>query len=302
MIELINAIPFPDWLDPIILEIGPIKLGWYGLGYVVGVGLAFYYASRLVRKPVYWEPSRLARGELNRPNKRMLEDFAFYCMVGIMVGGRIGSILLYNTQYYIENPLDVFKVWEGGMAFHGGFLGVCAATFYVAKRYKISLWRWADMAAVGASIGIGLVRIANFINQELYGRATDVSWAFIFNTDPLSTPRHPSQLYEAFLEGLMIFLIIRILVTRFKALTYPGLCGGAFMLLYGIFRFSIEFVREPDPIPQISEYFTRGMAYSLPMIIIGALIITWTYRRGPVAPTQQTIDANTEATSEASTA
>jgi len=290
MIELINAIPFPSWLDPIILELGPIKLGWYGLGYVVGVGLAYYYATRLVKNAVYWVPNGTVRGALNRPTQRMLEDFAFYCMVGIMVGGRIGSILLYNTQYYIENPLDVFKVWEGGMAFHGGFLGVCAATLYVARRYKISLWRWADMAAVGAPLGILLVRLANFINQELYGRATDVSWAVIFNTDPLSTPRHPSQLYEAFLEGLMVFLIIRLLVTRFKALTYPGMCAGAFMLFYGIFRFSVEFVREPDPIPQISEYFTRGMAYSLPMVAVGLFIMIWSYRRGPVSEAAQTAD------------
>ncbi|MEP6342887.1 MAG: prolipoprotein diacylglyceryl transferase [Maricaulaceae bacterium] len=284
MIELINAIPFPDWLDPIIMKVGPLQLGWYGLGYVVGVGLAFYYATRLVKNSTYWIPNKPAHSPLKRPDPKMLEDFAFYCMVGIMVGGRLGSILLYNTADYIANPIEIFKVWKGGMAFHGGFLGVCVATLYVAKRYKISLWRWADMAAVGAPIGIFLVRIANFINQELWGRPTDVAWAFIFETDPLSLPRHPSQLYEAFLEGIMVFLIIRLLVTRFKALSYPGMCAGAFMLFYGIFRFSVEFVREPDRIPQISEYFTRGMAYSLPMIIIGAFIMMRSYKKGPFAP------------------
>ena len=284
MIELINSIPFPDWLDPIIMKIGPIQLGWYGLGYVVGVGLAFYYATRLVKNADYWVPNKPAHSPLKRPDAKMLEDFAFYCMVGIMVGGRLGSILLYNTVYYLENPIEIFKVWKGGMAFHGGFIGVCIATVFVARRYKISLWRWADMAAVGAPLGILLVRIANFINQELWGRPTDVAWAFIFETDALSLPRHPSQLYEAFLEGIMVFLIIRLLVTRFKALTYPGLCAGAFMLFYGIFRFSVEFFREPDPIPQISEYFTRGMAYSLPMILIGAFIMMRSYKKGPVAP------------------
>jgi len=284
MIKLIHAIPFPDWISPIIFEIGPVRLGWYGLAYVVGVALAYYYATRLVKNADYWKPSGIPSGPMARPTAKMLEDFAFYCMIGIMVGGRLGSILLYNPGQYLENPIEIFKIWKGGMAFHGGFIGVCLATVYVTRRYKISLWRWADMAAMGASIGIGLGRLANFTNQELWGRATDVSWAFIFQTDSLSLPRHPSQLYEAFLEGLMIFLIIRLLVTKFKALTYPGLSAGAFMLLYGIFRFSVEFVREPDPIPQISEYFTRGMAYSLPMIIIGAFIIWRSLKRGPVAP------------------
>ena len=284
MIELIHAIPFPDWLDPILLKIGPIRLGWYGLAYVAGVALAYYYAFRLVKKSAYWTPNKPTHSSLARPDAKMLEDFAFYCMIGIMVGGRIGSVLLYNTEQYIENPIEVFKIWKGGMAFHGGFIGVCLATLYVAKRYKISLWRWADMAAVGAPIGIGFGRLANFVNQELWGRPTEVAWAFIFQTDSSSLPRHPSQLYEAFLEGLMIFLILRLLVTRFKALTYPGLCAGAFMLLYGIFRFSVEFVREPDPIPQISEYFTRGMAYSLPMVFIGLFIIFRSLKPGPVAP------------------
>ena len=284
MIELIGAIPFPDWLDPVIFQAGPIRLGWYGLAYVAGVALAYYYASRLVKNPAYWTPNKPTHTSQARPDGKMLEDFAFYCMVGIMVGGRIGSVLLYNTDQYIENPIEVLKIWKGGMAFQGGFLGVCIATLYVSRRYKISLWRWADMAAMGASIGIGLGRLANFVNQELYGRTTDVSWAFIFNSDTLSLPRHPSQLYEAFLEGLVIFLVIRLLVTRFKALTYPGLSAGAFMLLYGVFRFSVEFVREPDPIPQISEHLTRGMAYSLPMIFIGAFIIWRSLKPGPVAP------------------
>lgn len=290
MIDIISAIPFPDWLDPVIVKLGPLRLGWYGLAYVAGVFFAYYYASRLVKHDPYWTPPKPATRELRRPNAKMLEDFAFYAMVGIMVGGRLGSALLYNPGQYLANPLEIFKIWKGGMAFHGGFIGVCIATLYVARVYKVSLWRWADMAAVGAAVGIGLGRLANFVNQELWGRTTDAPWAFVFETDSLSLPRHPSQLYEAFLEGLMIFLIIRLLVTRFKALTYPGLCAGAFMLLYGIFRFSVEFVREPDPIPQISEYFTRGMAYSLPMLIAGICIIIWSLKQGPasLAPPEET--------------
>ena len=184
MIELIHAIPFPDWLDPIIMKIGPLQLGWYGLAYVVGVGLAFYYASRLVKNPTYWIPNKPTHSSLARPDGKMLEDFAFYCMVGIMVGGRIGSVLLYNTEQYIENPIEVLKIWKGGMSFHGGFIGVCLATLYVSKRYKISLWRWADMAAMGASIGIGFGRLANFINQELWGRPTDVAVSYTHLTLP----------------------------------------------------------------------------------------------------------------------
>ncbi len=285
LFDLISAIPFPDWINETAIPLpGPLSIKWYGLGYIVGVILAFYYALRTTRLHDAWIPTGMTRGVDVIPNKEMLEDFAFYCLLGIMIGGRLGSILLYDTHKYIADPIAIFKVWEGGMAFHGGFLGVCAAAWFITRKYKASLWRWADMAAIGAPLGLFLVRIANFINQELYGRATDVPWAFIFEKDYTSMPRHPSQLYEAFLEGIVIFLVLFVLTRKTKILTKPGLSAGVFILLYGVFRTFVEFFREPDNIPQIHEYFTRGMLYSIPMIIIGLMIIIWASKRQPVAP------------------
>ena len=282
--DLITAIPFPTWIDDEAFPIGPLSIKWYGLGYIVGVLLAFLYAKRTAANKEYWIPKGMTRGADTIPNKEMLEDFAFYCLVGIIVGGRLGSILLYDISKYIDNPLAVFKIWEGGMAFHGGFLGVCAAAWFITRKYKASLWRWADMAAIGAPLGLFLVRLANFANQELWGRPTDVPWAIVFRIDKDAHPRHPSQLYEAFLEGIVIFLVLYVLTRKTKILTKPGLSAGVFIFLYGVFRTFVEFFREPDNIPQIHEYFTRGMLYSVPMIIIGLMIILWAGKRQPVAP------------------
>jgi len=160
---------------------------------------------------------------------------------------------------------------------------VCAAIFYMHWRKKLDLWRIADMAAIGAPLGILAVRfLGNFVNQELYGRVTDVPWGFIFAKAPDSLPRHPSQLYEAFLEGIVIFFVLRFLCTKYKALTKPGICAGAFILMYGFFRFCVEFVREPDA--ALFGPLTRGMTYSLPMVFIGLAIVIWAKRRAPVSP------------------
>ena len=281
--SLISAIPFPSWLSEDIFSIGPITLKWYGLSYVIGLFGAYWYAAKITARKDVWLADGVTRGPELIPNKDMLSDLMFYCLIGIIAGGRLGYILLYSPSTFLT-PLEVIKVWQGGMSFHGGFLGVCAAVYYMHWRKKISLWRVADMAAIGAPIGLGAVRfLGNFINQELYGRVTDMPWGVIFNTAPDSQPRHPSQLYEAFLEGLMIWLILRILCTRFKALTKPGLCAGAFIMLYGLFRFAVEFVREPDNIAQFGP-LTRGMAYSLPMFIIGLMIVLWAAKRPPVSP------------------
>lgn len=284
IISLINAIEFPNWISDTAFTIPfinwPVK--WYGISYLIGIYLAYRWAVRTVAKKEIWRPAAGTRGNEPVPNKIRLEDFAFLCLLGIMLGGRIGYIFLYDLKGTLLDPISIFKVWEGGMSFHGGFIGVCIAAWWITRKDKISLWRWADMAAIGAPLGLGSVRLANFVNQELYGRTTDVSWAFIFKTDPQLLPRHPSQLYEAFLEGLMIFLIIWYATRKHKALTKPGLCAGLFFLCYGVFRTFVEFFREPDA----SLFFgiTRGMAYSIPMIIIGLLIVRWAARRPPVAP------------------
>ena len=297
LLQIIQAIPFPDWISDTAIPITDnFGIKWYGISYVVGIMAAYFYARRSMEKKDLWIPNGVTRGNELIPNRKLLEDFAFFCMLGIFLGGRLGSIILYNPEQYLADPISIFKIWEGGMAFHGGFTGVCLAVWYITRKYNITLWRWADLAAIGAPLGIFCVRLANFVNQELYGRTTDVPWAFRFNTDPTSQPRHPSQLYEAALEGIAIFLIIRFFTHSRKALTKPGTAAGLFFLLYGLFRIFVEFFREPDRIPQIHHYFTRGMAYSLPMVIIGITILLWAMKRPPVAPkrmAEETADEQT---------
>ena len=283
ILSIISAIDFPTWLREDIFTIGKFSLKWYGVGYIVGLFGAYLYAVRLTKRRDIWIPDGATRVPEIVPTESILSDLMFYCLIGIIVGGRLGFVTLYSPETFLT-PIEVFKIWEGGMSFHGGFLGVVAACAYASWRHKIDKFRIGDMASVGAPIGLGVVRLfGNFINQELWGRETTVPWGMIFPKDDDSLIRHPSQLYEAFLEGLILFLILRILVVRYKALTKPGIIFGALMFFYGLFRFSIEFVREPDPIPQFG-LLTRGMAYSLPMIIAGAILIYWAYRRAPVSP------------------
>ena len=283
MIDLINAITFPDWISPDAISIGSFSVKWYGLAYIAGLYGAYFYAASLVKKRDIWIADVATRQPELVPTKIMLQDLMMYCLIGIIVGGRLGYVALYSPSMFVNAPLDVFKVWQGGMAFHGGFLGVCGAVIYASWKKKLGLARIADMAAVGAPLGLLAVRFfGNFVNQELYGRVTDVPWAFIFSTAPDSQPRHPSQLYEAFLEGIVIFLVLRFLCLKFKALTKPGLCAGMFVLLYGVFRFSVEFVREPDA--TMFGPLTRGMTYSLPMVFVGLAVVFWANRRTPVSP------------------
>ena len=279
------SIPFPSWISDTAIPLpGPLSIKWYGLGYIAGLFLALFYTIRTCRNESIWIPNKPAPQSALIPNKHMLEDFMFFSLIGIMVGGRLGSVLLYDLDKYIKDPIAIFKVWEGGMAFHGGFLGVCLAAIYMAKSHKLRLMRVADLAAISAPFGLFLVRLANFANQELYGRITKVAWAFRFDSDPTGSPRHPSQLYEAFLEGIVIFTVLWIASRKFKSLTRPGLSTGLFLLMYGSFRIFVENFREPDPIPQISAHITRGMAYSLPMVIIGLIVVFWALNRPPVSP------------------
>lgn len=295
---LARAIPFPDWISPNVFSIGKFSLKWYGLSYIVGIFLALLYAVRVSRRRDLWIPDGVTRGAAIVPNKVQLDDLMIYTLVGIMVGGRLGSVLLYTPEMIVNDPIAIFKVWEGGMAFHGGFMGVCLAVWIFAKKRGIELWRVADMAAIGAPLGIFMVRLfGNFVNQELYGRATDVAWAFVFHSDPTSKPRHPSQLYEAALEGIALWLLIRVFTHKYKVLTKPGTAAGIFFLGYGVFRIFVEFFREPDA--ALFGPFTRGMSYSLPMVLIGVFIIIWAQRRPPVAPKRiQTETPNEEAPAE----
>jgi len=282
ILSLISAIDFPSWLREDIFTIGSFSLKWYGVGYFVGIYLAYFYAVRLTKRRDIWIPDGATRLPETVPNRAILDDLMIYCFLGIILGGRLGYVTLYSPETFLT-PVEVLKIWEGGMSFHGGFLGVVFAGLYASWRHKIGAFRIGDMASVGAPIGLGIVRLfGNFINQELWGRPTDVPWAVRFPKDPDFLPRHPSQLYEAFLEGLILFLILRFLAVRYKALTKPGIIFGSLVFFYGLFRFSIEFVREPDA--TLFGPLTRGMAYSLPMIVVGAIIIIWAYRRAPVSP------------------
>lgn len=258
------ALPFPN-IDPVIVQIGPLGIHWYGLGYVVGILFAWWYAKRLVTTPRLWPNGVLPM----KPED--IDDFLVWAAVGVVLGGRTGYILFYDLSRYIANPLDILAVWQGGMSFHGGLLGVTLALFLFARKRGIYVWSLVDVVAAGVPVGLGLVRVANFINSELWGRTTDVPWAVEF---PTGGPflRHPSQLYEALLEGLVLFVVLRILThSRLNKLKTPGFVAGAFVAGYGAARIFVEFFREPDQ--QLGYLFggwlTMGMVLSLPMVLIG---------------------------------
>ena len=209
------ALPFPD-IDPVIVQIGPLAIHWYGVGYVVGILFAWWYAKRLVTNPRLWPEGVKPM----RPED--LDDFLVWAAVGVVLGGRVGYILFYDLARYLANPLDIFAVWQGGMSFHGGFVGTTLAMILFARSRGIGIWTMFDVIAAGVPVGLGLVRVTNFINSELWGRPTDVPWAFEFpNGGPF--PRHPSQLYEAALEGLVLFLVLRLLTHSFLKLKNAGL-------------------------------------------------------------------------------
>lgn len=259
----LSALAFPN-IDPIIFSIGPLAVHWYGLGYIVGILFAWWYGKLLLSRNTLWKD--------NQPPMKpvVLDDFVFWAAIGIVVGGRLGYVLFYNLSFYIQNPLDIIAIWDGGMSFHGGIIGTTLAMYLYAKSRAISVWSMFDTIAAGVPIGLGLVRIANFINSELWGRTTDVAWAFYFpNGGPL--PRHPSQLYEAFLEGFVLFFVLFILIWVFKKLKKPGFIAGAFVAGYGLSRIAVEFFREPDA--QIGylagNWLTMGMVLSTPMVLLG---------------------------------
>ena len=257
------ALPFPD-IDPVIVRIGPLAVHWYGLAYVVGILFGWWYAKRLITNPRLWP-------EGSRPMKpEDIDDLLVWAALGIVLGGRVGYILFYDFQRYLTNPLDIFAVWQGGMSFHGGFLGTTLAMILFARSRGIKVWSLFDVVAAGVPIALGLVRLTNFINSELWGRPTDVAWAFVFPNGGVDA-RHPSQLYEAALEGLVLFLVLRLLTHSFLKLKMPGFVAGAFVAGYALSRILVEFFREPDP--QLGYLFggwlTMGMVLSTPMLLAG---------------------------------
>jgi len=272
------AIPFPAF-DPVLIEIGPFSLRWYALAYIVGIFLGWWYAKRLVGNQRLWGPA----GSPMTPAD--IDDFVVWCTLGIILGGRIGYVLFYDLPRYTAHPLEVFALWQGGMSFHGGFLGTVLAMVLFSRVRRIPTWSLIDVIAPSVTFGLFLGRLANFVNGELFGRVTDVPWAIIFPAGG-PEPRHPSQLYEAGLEGVALFIVLRILTHRYHKLQTPGFVSGAFATGYGVARTFVEFFRQPDiQIGYLAGGLTMGMLLSIPMIFAGIALMVWASRRKPAAHT-----------------
>jgi phosphatidylglycerol:prolipoprotein diacylglycerol transferase len=262
-LKLSALMPFPE-IDPVAFSLGPIAVHWYGLAYVAGILCGWLYARRLARNDALWPNDR------SPITATHLDDFLVWVAVGIVLGGRIGYILFYDFAAVVDNPVRAIQIWNGGMSFHGGFLGATLAMVFFARRNGIPVLSMFDIVATVVPFGLLFGRIANFINAELWGRISDVPWAVVFPTGgPFS--RHPSQLYEAGLEGVVLLLLLAALVFGAKALKRPGLVSGAFLCGYALSRIFVEFFREPDA--QLGylafDWLTMGMLLSLPMVALG---------------------------------
>lgn len=256
-----NYFVFPNF-DPVAFSLGPIDIRWYALAYLTGFLVGWQYCVWLVKN---YFPSENLKPE-------HFDDLLIYIMVGVILGGRIGYVLFYQFEFYLDHPENILKIWHGGMSFHGGFIGVLIASAIFGKRHGIKFFQITDILACATPIGLFFGRIANFINGELVGRETDVPWAVIF-PDGTGLPRHPSQLYEAALEGLVLFIVLYIFARNKKFASATGLISGVFLMEYGLFRFVIEYVRKPDE--QLGLYFdmlTMGQILCIPMIIAGNII------------------------------
>ncbi len=249
-------IPYPD-IKPYIVKIGPLEIRWYGLMYLLGFLGSYLLVQYQVKKkklPI---------------DKQLIEDLYFYLILGLIVGARLGYVVFYNLSEYLKNPLEIFALWHGGMSFHGGLIGSALAGYIFYKKRKVDFWLFSDLIIVTAPIGLGLGRIGNFINGELFGRLSTVPWAMVFpEGGPL--PRHPSQLYEAFGEGVVLFIILWFLKDRIRT---RGVLTACFLILYGIIRFFLEFFRQPDPqLGFIVSFLTMGQILCLAMIVAGVIL------------------------------
>jgi len=267
------VIPYP-MISPVLVEIGPFALRWYALAYVAGLLAAWWLGKRYAGNDRLW-------GGRAHPSPLDVDDLIVYAALGVVLGGRIAYVLFYNLGYYAANPLEALTVWRGGMSFHGGLIGAMLAMALLARSRGVPVLAFFDTMAPVAPIGLFLGRLANFVNGELWGRVTDLPWAFVFpNGGP--EPRHPSQLYEAGLEGVLLFVILTAAV-RLGGLRRPGLTSGLFGLGYGLARIAVELVREPDS--QVGYlaggWLTMGMVLSLPLVAAGLALLWWAARSTP---------------------
>src|SRR6266511_841346 len=264
------ALPFPD-IDPVLVHIGPFALRWYALAYIAGILLGWLYARAIIKFERLWGgPAPMTVADF--------DDFILWVTLGIILGGRIGYVLFYNPAHFAENPAEIVQLWKGGMSFHGGLLGCVLTVVLFARQRGLSILSLGDVTCAVGPIGLFLGRLANFINGELWGRPTDVPWAMIFPAGgPL--PRHPSQLYEATLEGLLLFVLLGVMV-RAGALRRPGLIIGTFAIGYALARSFAELFREPDSqLGFLWGGLTMGMLLSVPMVLFGAALIVNALRR-----------------------
>jgi phosphatidylglycerol---prolipoprotein diacylglyceryl transferase len=271
----LSLIPFPAF-NPIVVAFGPFAIRWYALAYISGILLGWIYARAIIRNKAYW-------GGAVPFTAVDFDDFVLWVTLGIILGGRTGYVLFYNLPHFLDHPAEIVEVWKGGMSFHGGFLGCVAAVLLFGWKRGLPVLSLGDVTCAVGPIGLLLGRLANFINGELWGRFSDVPWAMIFpGAGPV--PRHPSQLYEAALEGLGLLIILHVLV-RFGALKRPGFLIGAFAAGYAVMRSFCEFFREPDPqLGFLWGGMTMGMLLSLPLLLGGIAFMISALRRRPVHP------------------
>lgn len=256
-----SLLTFPD-IDPVLISIGPVAIRWYALAYIAGIVLGYWFIKRINRRD---SPPLLTA--------KQIEDMMVWAILGIMLGGRLGYVIFYKAGYYLAHPLEIFAIWQGGMSFHGGMIGVILAFWFFARKHHIPYLRLMDLIACAAPIGLFFGRLANFINGELYGRITASPLGMIFpHGGPL--PRHPSQIYEAALEGLLLFAILFLLVTCTRARQFPGLLGGVFLAGYGCARAFVELYREPDAhLGYVVAHISMGQLLCVPMIVGGLYLI-----------------------------
>lgn len=249
------------FINPVLLKIGALEIRWYSLAYIFGIIFAWLIIKYFNKKNNIFDA------------KKISDDFFTYAVISIIIGGRLGYVIFYNFPFYFRHPLEILKVWHGGMSFHGGLIGVIIGSYFLCKKYKINFFEFMDLLAIASPIGLFFGRLANFVNLELYGRVTTSKIGVIFpNAGKL--PRHPSQLYEAFLEGVCLFLIMFFTAKKISIKKYKGLLSGMFLMGYGLSRFIVEFFREPDPqIGYILKYFTMGQILSIPFVALGIFLI-----------------------------